>query len=98
VYAIRNLLSLVPAVAEASSSPKVVALARGILGPDAMRVKGTLFDKTVDANWLVPWHQDLTICVNTRIDADGFGPWTTKAGVVNVQPPVSILQRMPDTP
>jgi ectoine hydroxylase-related dioxygenase (phytanoyl-CoA dioxygenase family) len=85
---------LIPAVAELSKSPKMIGFAREVLGPKAIAVKGTLFDKTADANWLVPWHQDLTICVNKRIDADGYGPWTRKAGVVNVQPPVSVLERM----
>ena len=94
VYAIRNLLHLVPAVAELSTNPKVIGIAQEVLGPDAIPIKGTLFDKTPDANWLVPWHQDLTICVNHRVHADGYGPWTTKAGVVNVQPPVSVLERM----
>jgi ectoine hydroxylase-related dioxygenase (phytanoyl-CoA dioxygenase family) len=94
VYAVRNLLNLVPAVAELSNSPKVIGIAREVLGPDAIPVKGTLFDKAPGANWLVPWHQDLTICVNSRVDTDGYGPWTTKAGVVNVQPPVPVLERM----
>jgi ectoine hydroxylase-related dioxygenase (phytanoyl-CoA dioxygenase family) len=94
VYAIRNLLDVVPAVAELSTSSKVIGIAREVLGADATPVKGTLFDKTPDANWLVPWHQDLTVCVNERIEADGYGPWTVKAGVVNVQPPISVLERM----
>jgi hypothetical protein len=94
VYAVRNLLNVVPAVAELSNSPKVIGIAREVLGPAAIPVKGTLFDKTPGANWLVPWHQDLTICVNSRVDTDGYGPWTTKAGVVNVQPPVPVLERM----
>lgn len=94
VYAIRNLLSTVPEIAELSRSPKIIETAREVLGFDALAVKGTLFDKTMTANWLVPWHQDLTICVNNRVDVDGYGPWTIKAGIVNVQPPTSILERM----
>ena len=57
-------------------------------------MRGTLFDKTLGANWLVPWHQDLTICVASRIDVTGYGPWTVKAGVCHVQPPVPILENM----
>lgn len=94
MYAIRNLLNLVPAVTELSTSAEVIGIARDVLGPGPVPVKGTLFDKTPDANWLVPWHQDLTICVNRRVDADGYGPWTIKAGVVNVQPQVTVLERM----
>jgi ectoine hydroxylase-related dioxygenase (phytanoyl-CoA dioxygenase family) len=94
IYAIRNLLGSVPAIAELSTSEKLARIIRAVLGSEAIAVKGTLFDKTADANWLVPWHQDLTICVDKRIDLDGYGPWTMKAGVVNVQPPISVLERM----
>lgn len=32
--------------------------------------------------------------MNERIEVDGYGPWTTKAGVANVRPPVSVLEGM----
>lgn len=41
--------------------------------PKGRPVKGIVFDKTPAANWKVPWHQDLTICVERRIDVNGFG-------------------------
>jgi ectoine hydroxylase-related dioxygenase (phytanoyl-CoA dioxygenase family) len=94
VYAVRNLLQLSPATNELAYSPRVGAIIEAALGKPAFPVRGTLFDKTVDANWLVPWHQDLTICVVTRVDLPGYGPWTTKAGVCHVQPPASILEDM----
>ncbi len=94
VYAIRNLLQAVPSVANLATCPGILNLAQHLLGSVAAPVKATLFDKTPDANWLVPWHQDLTISVKERVDIDGFGPWTVKAGVLSVQPPVSILERM----
>lgn len=94
VYAIRNLLDLVPEIAHLARSPRISSIARQALGGEAFPVKGTLFDKTPDANWLVPWHQDLTICVKDRIEVDGYGPWTLKAGVHHVQPPASVLERM----
>src|SRR5262245_7189469 len=65
-----------------------------ILGPGAFVVRGLFFDKTPRANWKVSWHQDLTIAVRVRIEAPGFGPWSLKAGVVHVQPPAEILERM----
>jgi ectoine hydroxylase-related dioxygenase (phytanoyl-CoA dioxygenase family) len=94
VYAIRNLLEVVPAVARLATSDKLATLVRSALGKDAFPVRGTRFDKTPEANWLVPWHQDLTICVKQRIDAAGFGPWTIKAGVNHVQPPIAVLDAM----
>jgi ectoine hydroxylase-related dioxygenase (phytanoyl-CoA dioxygenase family) len=94
VYAIRNLLSVVPSVARIAESQKITTLARSALGTTAIAVRGTLFDKTPDANWLVPWHQDLTISVKERLEAAGYGPWTVKAGVNSVQPPAGILDAM----
>jgi ectoine hydroxylase-related dioxygenase (phytanoyl-CoA dioxygenase family) len=61
---------------------------------NAFPVRATLFDKAPGANWLLPWHQDLTICVDARKDVPGYGRWTKKAGIWHVQPPVPILERM----
>jgi hypothetical protein len=94
VYAIRNLFDVVPAVARLARSDKLTRLVQSALGKDAFPVRGTLFDKTPNANWLVPWHQDLTICVKQRIDVAGYGPWTIKAGVRHVQPPMAVLDAM----
>ncbi len=94
VYAIRNLLTAAPAIRKQAAAEPLIALARILLGDDARPVRGLLFDKRPEANWLVPWHQDLTICVKERRDMEGFGPWTVKAGVVHVQPPARVLEQM----
>ena len=94
VYAIRNLLDLVRSVRILATVEPLIGLARAIIGPQARPVRGLLFDKNPDARWLVPWHQDLTICLKERRDVAGFGPWSTKAGVVHVQPPLEILENM----
>lgn len=93
VYAIRNLLD-VPEVARLARSEAVRALVEPVLGRTCFAVRGILFDKTPDANWKVTWHQDLTIAVRDRAEMDGFGPWSEKAGVVHVQPPAPVLERM----
>lgn len=93
-YAIRDLLNLVPAVQELARHPAVRSHVEAVLGPAAFAVHGILFDKIASANWLVSWHQDLTIEVSERVDTPGFGPWSVKAGVTHVQPPISILQQM----
>ncbi|WP_321476475.1 phytanoyl-CoA dioxygenase family protein [uncultured Paludibaculum sp.] len=94
VYAVRNLLELSPAAATLAASGTLRSIVEEYLAPAAFPVRGTLFDKTEGANWLVPWHQDLTICVEGRIDVPGYGPWSTKAGVWHVQPPASVLEQM----
>ncbi|MEM1057706.1 MAG: phytanoyl-CoA dioxygenase family protein [Verrucomicrobiota bacterium] len=69
-------------------------LAVQLLGPAARPVRGILFDKNPSANWLVPMHQDVTIAVRERAEADGFGPWSVKDGTPHVQPPVRVLERI----
>jgi ectoine hydroxylase-related dioxygenase (phytanoyl-CoA dioxygenase family) len=90
---VRNLLDI-PEMKELARRPEVRGLVEPILGPHAKVVRGILFDKTSDANWKVPWHQDCTIPVAEKVDVEGYGPWSVKAGVVHVQPPVSVLERM----
>lgn len=94
VYAIRNLLTAAPAVRKLAEAEPLIALARSVLGDTARPVRGLLFDKRPEVNWLVPWHQDLTICVKERREIEGFGPWSVKAGVVHVQPPARVLEEM----
>jgi len=91
---IRNLLDRVPAVRELAGSSAIRALVEPVLGRDAFAARGILFDKVPGANWKVPWHQDLTIAVRTRVETPGYGPWTVKDGVPHVQPPAEILEQM----
>jgi len=94
VYAMRNLLRNVPETRRLAESPAVRGLVEPVLGPNSFVARGLFFDKTAESNWLVPWHQDLTIAVRARTAAPGYGPWTVKAGVPHVQPPVSVLEQM----
>lgn len=63
-------------------------------GMESFPVRGIYFDKTRDANWKVPWHQDLSITVKEKMIADGFSGWSMKDNIVQVQPPEEILERM----
>jgi hypothetical protein len=69
-------------------------LAAQAAGAGAKPVRVLYFDKTAEANWAVPWHQDRTIAVSHRAEIDGYGPWTRKDGVDHVEPPLSILAGM----
>jgi ectoine hydroxylase-related dioxygenase (phytanoyl-CoA dioxygenase family) len=92
-YGVRNLLA-VPIVRELAGSASVRTLAEAVLGKKSFGVKGTFFNKTQESNWKVAWHQDLTIMVQKRLEVQGFGPWTVKAGIVHVQPPAGVLSRI----
>ncbi|MFK7959351.1 MAG: phytanoyl-CoA dioxygenase family protein [Phycisphaerales bacterium] len=62
---------------------------------DLIPVRATLFDKSPEANWLVPWHQDLAVALAERNDAaDGFGPWSVKDSIPHARAPITLLERM----
>ena len=89
----RNLLDQT-FVQRLATRPTVRGVAASVLGDGCFAVRALLFDKTPQANWKVIWHQDLTIAARARVDIEGFGPWTDKAGVPHVQPPTSVLEQM----
>jgi ectoine hydroxylase-related dioxygenase (phytanoyl-CoA dioxygenase family) len=94
VYGVRNLLNLSPSIKEFSQSKPVKKIAENFLGKNAKVVRAIFFDKTAEANWKVPWHQDLTIAVKEKRETEGFTAWTRKAEIQHVQPPIEILEKM----
>jgi len=81
---------------------EVAALAQSLLA-DLVRphlplsprpVRGIYFDKRPGTNWLVAWHQDLTLALTEQVEVPAFGPWSIKEGVPHVQPPMMMLEQM----
>lgn len=64
------------------------------LGPAARPVRAILFDKSAATNWALGWHQDRTIAVRARVDVPGYGPWSTKQGLLHVEPPFALFESM----
>jgi hypothetical protein len=81
-------------VAALARLPRMLALVSPHLPASPRPVRAIYFDKSSHANWLVPWHQDLTLALRDRVDVAGFSPWSTKDGIPHVQPPVELLQQM----
>jgi hypothetical protein len=90
---LRNLLDI-PTVAGLAEGDHIGSLVAPVLGPYAFPIRAILFDKTEASNWKVSWHQDLTIAVRERREEPGYGPWSTKQGVLHVQPPAGVLEQM----
>lgn len=92
-HGIRNLLSnqIVRRIAASDQVRKPVA---SVLGDKCFAVRGIFFNKSPQANWKVTWHQDCAIAVREKLDIEGWGPWSSKAGVIHVRPVAAILQRM----
>lgn len=89
----RGLLGM-EAVRGIACSARVLDLVRPHVAGRAQPVRSIYFDKTPGANWLVAWHQDLTLALAARADAPGFGPWSMKEGVPHAQPPGELLEQM----
>jgi hypothetical protein len=88
---LRNLLTS-PQVREVAYSAPVKSLPEGRVGKRFFPIRALFFDKTSDANWFVPWHQDLMVAVALQKDVEGFEAWCTKEGTIHVQPPLEILE------
>jgi hypothetical protein len=89
---VRNLLRTNVRVSQLSKSDKLLSILRKFGCSPAFPVRAIFYDKNPEANWLVPWHQDLAIAVAERIDSPGFTGWSIKDGILHVHPPREILE------
>ncbi len=80
-----------PSVAVFANDSRLLEIARAILGPLAFPFRATLFDKSLDANWLVVWHQDTALPLRARRDVPGWGSWSVKEGIAYAHAPASAL-------
>ncbi len=91
---IRNIVQKQPLIQALSESPQIMVLVNSILGVDAKLVRSIFFNKDSNINWAVSWHQDLSIAVRQKADISGFYAWSKKDGILHVQPPTSIMEKM----
>ncbi|GAA0730472.1 phytanoyl-CoA dioxygenase [Sphingomonas sp. ABOLD] len=84
----------VDGLAELLAPDALGATAADYLGPTARPVRAICFDKSAANNWALGWHQDRTIAVRRRADVPGYGPWSTKQGLLHVEPPFDVIEAM----
>lgn len=89
----RNLMAC-PPVREIAAQDHLVSLAAAILGCAATPYRATLFNKSPDSNWLVTWHQDTALPLQTQLASPEWGPWSTKHGVIYARAPAWALERV----
>lgn len=61
--------------------------------PSGRPVRVTVFNKSNDQNWLVPWHQDRVIAVRDRHDLVGFSAWTKQDDYWHCEPPIEAFKK-----
>jgi len=66
----------------------------GLIQPDYVGVQCTYFEKSAEHNWLVAFHQDLSIPVKYRVDHPALAGWSAKDGTLFVQPPRQVLEKL----
>ncbi len=94
ISGIRNANKKYSTIEALSRDAVILDRAHSILSGTPEVVRVIYFDKTPDKNWSVTWHQDRTVAVDRQIEIEGWGPWSVKAGVNHVQPPVDVLNQM----
>jgi ectoine hydroxylase-related dioxygenase (phytanoyl-CoA dioxygenase family) len=82
------------AVRKLAFDPRMLHIAQAVSGNEAFPFKATLFDKSPDANWLITWHQDTAFPLRDKIELPGWGPWSTKEGVIHAHAPASALEKV----
>jgi len=65
-----------------------------LIPADHVAVQCTYFEKSIDNNWLVPIHQDLSIPVRARVEHPALRGWSDKEGTLFVQPPADVLETL----
>ncbi len=90
---IRHALGIEP-VAAIARAQKLMDIAKGILGSEALPIRATLFDKSPLSNWLVVWHQDTALPMRKRREQSGWGPWSVKDGVNYSHAPARALEKV----
>ena len=91
---IRNAEKKFTGIHDLAHCARLLSLADQYLNGPVKLVRSILFNKTVDKNWLVTWHQDKTVCVSAKFDAPDWGPWSEKDHTLHVQAPLAVLNNM----
>ena len=89
----RHLMAA-PQVRAWAQDERLLRIARRALGAGAVPFRATLFVKSARANWLVVWHQDTALPLESRIQSPEWGPWSQKAGILYAHAPAWALSRV----
>jgi ectoine hydroxylase-related dioxygenase (phytanoyl-CoA dioxygenase family) len=89
----RHLMAIA-AIEAAAKDERLLRIARRALSQGAVPFRATLFDKSAMANWLVVWHQDTALPLESRNNSTEWGPWSLKAGLLYAHAPAWALSRV----
>ncbi|MEM9527688.1 MAG: phytanoyl-CoA dioxygenase family protein [Bacteroidota bacterium] len=91
-FGIREFLIKYPVIGKQVLSPRLLGIVKAILPNCHQLIKSIYFDKPPNANWIVNWHQDLTINLKAKRESPEFKNWRVLEERVVVQPSRAILE------
>ncbi len=91
-FGVREFLTDNPEIADKIFTKHLIDIIKSISSDCNKSIKSIYFDKPPSANWIVNWHQDLTINLVEKRDAPNFKNWRTKQERVIVQPNIELLE------
>ncbi|RQO29765.1 phytanoyl-CoA dioxygenase [Taibaiella sp. KBW10] len=94
LFAVRHFLMELPESIPHIFNGELKELIQQVSGKKQFVIKSIYFDKPERSNWYVPYHQDLKIEVDRKIEIGGFSHWTLKQGRFSVQPSLDILDNI----
>lgn len=92
LFAIRQLIKNIPDLSDYLFNKKLTELLSELSESEYFLTKAMYFDKPIESNWFVAYHQDLSISVDKKAELDDYSNWTFKKEQYGVQPPIQILE------
>jgi ectoine hydroxylase-related dioxygenase (phytanoyl-CoA dioxygenase family) len=93
-FGVRSFLKDNLDIAQKVLTPKLLAIIESIAPRCEQSIKSIYFDKPPNANWIVNWHQDLTINLSEKTDILNFKNWRTIENRTVVQPSLDVLEHI----
>jgi ectoine hydroxylase-related dioxygenase (phytanoyl-CoA dioxygenase family) len=91
-FGVREFLVDNPEIADKVFTNMLIEIIERISPNCDKSIKSIYFDKPPSANWIVNWHQDLTINLENKIEVEDFKNWRVKEERTVVQPKREILE------
>ncbi|MEM7572248.1 MAG: phytanoyl-CoA dioxygenase family protein [Bacteroidota bacterium] len=93
-FGVREILFNHPELREKVFTKSLNALISKVLPDGKYLIKSIYFDKPPHANWIVNWHQDLTINIKNKKEQPGYKNWRVNQDRVVVQPAIQLLENI----
>ncbi len=93
-FGVREFLSDNSNIAKKVFNVKLLKLIHKISPNCTKSIKSIYFDKPPNANWVVNWHQDLTINLKEKKEVSGYKHWRVNNERTVVRPNIEMLENI----